>query len=349
MRIYIAAVEEKAGKTALILGLGALLGERGTVGYLKPVGWANTYRSGKPFDRDGEVVARALGLRRDPGELVPVLGSDYPRYWRPPRDAWEVIRAAAGGWEVDFLLVEGRQWLGRGLLSGLSDVALAAGLEAPILLVSNYEGEASVDRILRAQRTIGPEARLLGVVLNGVAADPELPEVRGYVVPFLEERGIPVLGVLPFERRLRAVPLAEVVEALGGEVLVEGDPRAEVERFLVGAMGGEAALGYLRRIPGKLAVVTGGDRVDIQVAALGCPRVKGLILTGGLRPEPSVLARAAETGTIVVLVPQDTMTAAETAEGLIGRATVSEEALGVMRGLVAEGLDLERLLEYAGR
>jgi len=67
------------------------------------------------------------------------------------------------------------------------------------------------------------------------------------------------------------------------------------------------------------------------------------------RPMSPSAVSAAETGTFVVLVPQDTMTAAETAEGLIGRATVSEEALGDRRGLVAEGLDLERLLEYAGR
>lgn len=340
-RVYFAAAEEKAGKTAVILGLSQVLGDG--VRYLKPVGWANTYRSGRPFDRDGEVVAEALNLG-DPESLVPLVGVDYPRYWRPPEDAWDRITAPVPE-DGEWLLIEGRRWFGRGLFSGLSDMELAQRLDASIVLVGQYEGEPSVDRILRAVRLLGNA--LCGVIFNGVNAESELREVRGFVAPALEERGIPLLGIVPFERRLRTVTLAEVAEALGGEVLVKGDLGAGVERFLVGAMSGEAALRYLRRIPGRLAVVTGGDRADIQSAALSCERVKGLVLTGWLRPERSILARAVERNISVILVPQDTMTAAETAEGLLGRAPVRKEHLTLLRELVAEGIDVERLKERA--
>lgn len=342
-RVYFAAVEEKAGKTALILGLAGLL--PGKVGYLKPVGRADGYHGGRPFDRDGEVAAEVLGLG-EPGALVPLITSGFPRYWRPPADAWDRILGAV--WEdADWLLIEGREWFGRGLFSGLSDAEIARRLGAPVVLVAQYEGEPSVDRVLRAARAAGDGFG--GVIFNAVSVEMELPEVRGTVAPALEERGIPVLGMIPFERRLRTVTLGEVARALGGEVLVEGDLSAEVERFLVGAMSGDAALRYLRRIPGKLAVVTGGDRADIQSAALGCERVRGLILTGSLRPERSVLARAVERGVAVLLVPQDTMTAAETAEGLIGRTPVREDQLELLRELVREGMDLERLEELATR
>ncbi|NOX44708.1 MAG: hypothetical protein GXO72_03075, partial [Caldiserica bacterium] len=84
-RVYFAAVEEKAGKTSLILGIGGLIS--GGVRYLKPVGRANTYRNGRPFDRDAEVVAEVLGLG-PPEELVPLVSSEYPRHWRHPEDAW---------------------------------------------------------------------------------------------------------------------------------------------------------------------------------------------------------------------------------------------------------------------
>lgn len=341
--VYFAAVEEKAGKTALILGLSQAL--EGEVRYLKPVGRANTYREGRPFDRDGEVIAEVLGSG-SPQELVPLISSDYPHYWRPPEDAWERILRAVPQ-EADWILMEGREWFGRGLFSGISDLEIASRLKTPLVLVSQYESEASVDRVLRATRIAGDE--LCGVVFNAVSVETELPEVRGTVAPALEERGIPVLGIVPFERRLWAVTLAEVAETLGGEVLVEGDLSAEVERFLVGAMSGDAALRYLRRIPGRLAVVTGGDRADIQSVALTCDRVKGLILTGALRPEHSVLARAVERNVAVILVPQDTMTAAETAERLIGRAPVREDHLEVLRELVRESIDLERLGELAAR
>ncbi|MGY4706980.1 DRTGG domain-containing protein [Candidatus Bipolaricaulota sp. J31] len=342
-RIYFAAVEEKAGKTSLILGLAGLL--EGSVGYLKPVGRANAYRSGRPFDRDGEVAAEALGLG-NPEALVPLISTDYLRYWRPPEDAWDRILGAVRN-DVNWLLLEGREWFGRGLFSGLSDGEIARRLDAALVLVGQYEGEASVDRVLRAAGLAGET--LCGVIFNAVSVETELPEVRGTVAPALEDRGIPVLGIIPFERKLRVVTMAEVAEALGGEVLVEGDLGAEVERFLVGAMSEDAALRYLRRIPGKLAVVTGGDRADIQSAALSCERVRGLILTGSLRPERSILARAAEREVPVVLVPQDTMTAAETAEGLVGRAPVRGKHLETLRELVRESVDVERLEELTAR
>ncbi|MGC9529486.1 MAG: DRTGG domain-containing protein [Candidatus Bipolaricaulaceae bacterium] len=348
-RLYLAAVEEKAGKTSLAVGLARALRRRGlSAVYRKPVGWASIYRQGRPCDRDAGVVAEALELADAPETLVPVLGGDIPRAWKPPEGAWPRIEAAVDV-EADVLVLEGRQWLGRGLLSGLSDMAVAARLHAPMALVARYQGEATLDRLLAAVRLVGEEAPLVGAILNEVSADSELEEVRDFVIPFLEERGVPVVGAISFDRRLRTVRLQEVLDALGGEVVVQGDPSAEVERFLIGAMGGEAALRYLRRIPGQLAVVTGGDRADIQAAALTSPRVRALILSGGLRPERAVLARAADRGVTVAVVPQDTMTAAETAEHLVGRVPLAGESqLAIVDQLVSEGVQLDRLLELLG-
>ncbi|MFO8034123.1 MAG: AAA family ATPase [Candidatus Bipolaricaulota bacterium] len=346
-KLYVAAVEEKAGKTFLAVGLCRALAARGgTCSYCKPVGRANIYRQGRPFDRDGEVVAQALGLSV-PEELVGLVGGELPRSWTPPAGAWERIESLAQG-TADVLVLEGREWLGRGMFSGLWDATLAAHLEAPLLLVARYRGESTVDQVLTASRLVGDDAQLLGVVLNEVSVDTELEEVRAYVAPYLEETGIPVLGVVPFERRLRAVRIGHLVEALGGELLVTGVLDAEVERFLVGAMREESALRHMRRIPGQLAVVTGGDRTDIQSAALAVPRVRALILTGGLRPERAVLTEAAERNVTVVLVAQDTMTVAEGAERLVGRAPLGSDQLALVDGLIADGLELDRVLELLG-
>lgn len=345
-KLYLAAVEAGVGKTLVSVGLARALGARGlSVDWRKPVGYANTYWHGRPFDRDAEVVSRALGLTQDPEALVPVLGGEAPRAWRPPAGAWERIEASLVT-EAEVLILEGREWLGRGLCSGLSDVAIAAKFSAPILLLARYQGEPTVDRVLGAVRLLGREAQPLGLVLNEISVDAELEEAQGLAAPFLEERGVPVLGMIPFERRLRTARLDHVVEALGGEVVVSGNLSTEVERFLVGAMGGEAALQHLRRIPGQLAVVTGGDRADIQAAALTFPRVRALILTGGLRPDQAILTQAAQREVPVLVVPQDTMTAAETAERLVGQAPLaSAEKLSLVDELVAEGVELDRLLD----
>lgn len=345
-KLYLAAVEAGAGKTLVSLGLARALGGRGlSVDWRKPVGYANTYRHGRPFDRDAEMVAQALGFTQDPEALVPVLSGEAPRAWRPPAGAWARIEASLAT-EAEVLILEGREWLGRGLCSGLSDVAIAAKSSAPILLLARYRGEPTVDRVLGAVRLLGREVRALGLVLNEVSVDTELEEAQGLAAPFLEERGVPVLGMIPFERRLRTARLEHVVEALGGEVVVAGDLSIEVERFLVGAMGGEAALQHLRRIPGQLAVVTGGDRADIQAAALAFPRVRALILTGGLRPEQAILTQAAGREVPVLMVPQDTMTAAETAERLVGQAPLaSAEKLALVDELITAGVELDRLLD----
>lgn len=343
-KLYVAAVEEKAGKTFLAVGLCSALAAQGkSVSYCKPVGKANIYRQGRPFDRDGEVLSQALGMDA-PEELVGLVGGERPRSWAPPSGAWERIQSLAQG-DADVLILEGREWLGRGMFSGLWDVALAARLGASLLLVSRYRGEGTVDKVLTAARLVRDEARLMGVILNEVSVDTELEEVQGYVAPYLEEKGIPVLGVIPFERRLRAVRVNHLVEVLGGELVVTGNLEAEVERFLVGAMRGESALRHMRRIPGQLAVITGGDRTDIQTAALEVPRVRALILTGGLRPERAVLTEAAERSVTVVLAAQDTMTVAEGAERLVGRAPLGSGQLTLVDGLIADGVEMERLLE----
>ena len=134
-KIYVAGVEEKAGKTVVILGLAQVLSGRGfRVAYRKPVGVARAYRYGRPADPDGELLREALGMGEE--ELIPVLSGEVPRAWRPPVDAWERIRTSLE-LTADFLLLEGREWIGRGLLSGLSDAAWWENFPRPFSLWPN--------------------------------------------------------------------------------------------------------------------------------------------------------------------------------------------------------------------
>ena len=65
-----------------------------------------------------------------------------------------------------------------------------------------------------------------------------------------------------------------------------------VEHFLVGAMGAESALSDFRRKPNK-AVITGGDRTDIMLAALETSTCSSGA-DGNLYPAAHVLNRADE-------------------------------------------------------
>jgi len=99
----------------------------------------------------------------------------------------------------------------------------------------------------------------------------------------------------------------------------------------------------LRTKPGK-AVITGGDRADIQLAALETS-TKCLILTGGLYTNDVVLGRAVSKGVPVVSVSRDTFSTIEAIEGLIGRTGISEkEKINRAYSLFEDCFDMEGFL-----
>ena len=132
-----------------------------------------------------------------------------------------------------------------------------------------------------------------------------------------------MLGLLPKDPVLHSVTVKELAEAVGGEFLSGAEAGEEmVENFVVGAMGVEYALRYFRRTPRK-CVITGGDRSDIQLAALETP-TRCLVLTGDLRPSHTVLARAEELGVPVLLVKEDTLGTVTTIDEMLGKLRVRE-------------------------
>jgi BioD-like phosphotransacetylase family protein len=142
----------------------------------------------------------------------------------------------------------------------------------------------------------------------------------------------------------RSSAIAEIAEALDGTVLSAPDQLdSAVESFMVGAMGQEKALRFFRRKANK-AVITGGDRADVQLAALETS-TRTIILTGNMPPSRTVLARAEELGVPMILVDTDTLTAVERLEGLLGRIHLHDEAKAArIRALFERDVDVARLL-----
>src|SRR5512143_953013 len=147
-----------------------------------------------------------------------------------------------------------------------------------------------MDQVLWAARILGD--RLLGVVLNHVDKAREI-FVRDMVRPFFEARGIRTYGAVPADPLLDSVSVAALAAALPATV-EWGTDRLDtmIERFCVGAMDVESALRVFRRIPRK-AVITGGSRADIQLAALETD-TRCLVLTGGIPPNDLIRHKAEE-------------------------------------------------------
>jgi hypothetical protein len=347
--LLVTSTQESTGKTAVTLALGKLAQERGyDVGYMKPKGTRLQSNVGKTLDQDPMLAREILGLDSEMHQMEPIVYSPTfidgaIRGQEDGDELADIVREnfdqLSGG--TDLMLVEGGgSWTTGGIVD-LTDVDVAELFDAGVLVVADYEKPGDLDDILAAADQFGD--RLAGVLFNGVT-DAAFDELEQEVVPFLEGRGVPVLGVVPREQELAGVTVEGLADELGADVLTDAPTDAYVERFLVGAMGGDAALRYFRRTK-NAAVITGGDRSEIHTAALEAPGVKCLILTGGRRPPSAVLGKAEEKGVPVLIVNGDTLSVVDRTEGILHTGRTRDEAtVSRMRDLLYEHADVDFLV-----
>jgi len=350
--LYVASLQTFGGKTAVSLALGRSLQRDGRkVGYFKPLStqpWEPV--PGRVPDEDADFVRRTLGLDESAEELVGVVLT--PSLLRDElrgcvqRDLLAEVQAAyrrvASG--KDVLLLEGGASLREGVSVGLGLAVVADALDVPVLAVIRFRNEMSlVDNCLLGRLRLGE--RLLGVLLNAVP-DQASGFVEEVARPCLEDRGLSVLGVLPFKADLEAISVGELARVLKAEFLALPEKKEVlIENLIVGAMSVEQALPRVRRVPGTKAVITGGDRADIQLVALETAS-NCLILTGHLQPAPEVLRRAEELGVPVLLVRENTMETVEAIERVFGKTRLGQpEKLERFEALMAEHFDFARLYE----
>ena len=112
-------------------------------------------------------------------------------------------------------------------------------------------------------------------------------------------------------------------------------------------MSVSSAIRYFRDMHDK-AVITGGDRPDIQLAALQTS-TSALVLTGNLYPSPLLLQRANQLGVPVLLVGDDTLATVSSIEKVMGRLRVRGD-VKVLRAkeLMEQHFDLERFQRLLG-
>jgi BioD-like phosphotransacetylase family protein len=348
--LLIGSTEAYSGKSATVLGLSGELVKTGLdIAYGKPLGTCLS-QSQTPFiDKDVQFIADILKLPDN--RLAPTLlaldevtvqkrlrGEDTTDY-RQALSKYAQISAS------DLVLLEGPGNLEEGCLFDLSLPEIAAQIDAQVLLVTRYKSALSVEAILSAKKRLGD--RLIGIAINDIPQK-ELASVNSNIRPFLEGRGIPVLGMLPQSSVLRSVSVEELVNQLDAQVLCRSD-RLDlmVESLAIGAMNVNAAVKYFRKRR-NMAVVTGGDRVEIQQAALETS-TQCLILTGQLPPPQFILTRAEELEIPILSVDLDTLTTVEIIDHTFGHVRVHEPIkVECIRQLMSEHFDVKRLLSGLG-
>ena len=349
--IYIASTPAYSGKNLTVMGLGQRFLKDGLkVGYFKPFGRLPIKIDGVLTDNDAWFIHRVLMLKDPVETLCPVVMThdlmveccrrEVPGLEEKVLDAYEQVSRGK-----DVVLIGGAGKLESGKCLCMSGYDLIEKLNARVLLVDHYEKQLYLDGVLVAHERLG--TRLLGVVVSRVHAG-YVEKLQDLIVPFLERKGIPVFGILPYDAVLGSVMIGDVVEALAGDVLCcRNKIDGLIEHFLIGGMQVDRALEYIRKARNN-AVIVGGDRADIQLAAIEAT-TQCLILTGNLYPNEIVVSRAEMRGVPIVVVRDDTYSVAKKVEEVSRKLRLREkEKVYCGIRLIEENVDFKRLYEALG-
>ena len=242
--------------------------------------------------------------------------------------------------DADILIAEGDSSLSHEEAGKLVDE-----LNAVVLAVIGYRRDLSAGDLAVWRERHGD--RLVGFVINGLTRYLGTETREGLLSEALSQ-DLPVLGVVPEDRRMLGVTVAQLSRHLSGSFLVDGEGVGGlVEHFMVGCMGmdpGETHFG-LRE---NEAVIIRGDRPDIQMAALATSPAC-LILTKGIDPIEYVTNEAELEGVPVISVSTNTLATMDAVADVIDGAQFDHPLkLERYRQLVEENVDLTAVFGRLG-
>lgn len=295
--IYIATLEPDSGKSLVSLGLmRALLGKTAKVGYFRPI-----ISDAKTGERDNHIdtvlsyfdidmayeqtyafTHNEVVKKRNKNKGGEILDGIIEKY--------KQVEAA-----YDFVLVEGTDFSGEGSVFEFDvNVLIAKNLGIPVVIISSGVGKSKEEMMGSMQMAYNAfsqkDVNVLALIANKIqphnlqiALDGMLEflpdSVAAFAIPMIEKLGNPTMK--------------EIVRELNGKVLFgEEYLDNETGNFGVGAM---QLSNYLNHLKENTLVITPGDRADIILGALQAnvssnyPRISGIILTGGLLPEDTIL------------------------------------------------------------
>ena len=346
--LLVASTEAYSGKSATIVGLTHLsLEQQITVAYGKPLGNEIDNKQNRVAELDVDFLVTTTGLSSE-RVCSPLLCLDRQTIesrltGEDKKDYERALKEYVASIEGDLILLEGAGNLWEGSIFNLSVPEVAEAVDAAILLVSRYDSSLLVDSLLTAKKFLGD--RLIGVTINDIPVS-DLEAAKNTIKPYLESQNISVLGMIPQDSLLNSVSVREIAKRLDAKVLCCED-RLDwmVESLSIGAMNVNSALGFFRQLE-NMAVVTGGDRTELQMAALETS-THCLILTGRIPPDPLILNRAEDLEIPILSVNKDTLTTVEIVDSSFGRVPIREKIkVERIQKLMKENFDMPRFMQY---
>lgn len=348
--LYFVSNEAYSGKSSICIALGRILMERGLkVGYMKPAGTLPVRINDITTDEDARYIKEILETADNLEDIAPIiLTQNYYREGLRDEDFsnnfLNIIEKSYNKIKQnkDIVLLEGAKNIENGMFLGISSKNICLRLKAKAILILKYSNDI-VDSVLLAKEFLGENFG--GIIINWIPRN-QTDYLTDIILPFFSKKNIKVFGCLYLDKTLSSVTIREVADLLEGKIICSKDKVDElISSFMIGAMSEEQALTFFKKQSGK-AVITGGDRADVQLAALETD-TKCLILTGNFQPSSVVTNRAEELGVPIVLVPFDTLTTMETLNEIMGKVRFHEFVkIDKMIEVVKKNIDIDSLINH---
>ena len=243
-----------------------------------------------------EILVSATEFRAGKTSLIFALSRIFRlsfRYEKPTGQSHNekrLLESSNGG----ITFIEGGKSYKTGFSKGEGDTAI--GADKTVLIARYCDG--IFDEIALASKVMRVDA----VVIN------EIPPNK---VEVLREVETPdnIVGLVPYDKFLGGISINTIRDCLDGLFLTVSDRSFIIEDMLIGAMSPACAIDWLKKVK-NAALLTGGDRVDLQKIALDTG-IKCLVLTGNFEPPQVIVKRAEKLGACIILTEFDTLTAME--------------------------------------
>lgn len=271
-RIYIAATSQHVGKTTSTLGLMAAIRARGhKVSYCKPVGQEFVELGDLRVDKDALLFARGMDFELKAELHSPVIigRGVTSQYLDDPTEfdfSTKITRASRFlQANFDIVIYEGTGHPGVGSVCDISNAQVAKMLDAPVVMIVEGGIGNTIDK-LNMNLALFREKRVpvAGVIVNKTLPA-KLDKVRHYVDIYLQKLGIPLLGVLPYERTLSSPIMGSIRRALDGKTLAHKDSLSNrVENIASGSLLAQQEVEGLK----NLLVIVSRRRLKDSITAL---------------------------------------------------------------------------------
>ncbi len=295
--IYIATSESNSGKSIVSLGLmRMLLGKTANVGYFRPI--IDDDIDDK-IDNHINTILSYFELDIDPDEAYAFTRSEFINKRNAGKEG-EIFDTIIEKYKAledknDFMLVEGTDFSGEGAAIELdANILIAKNLGIPAIIVSSGVGK-TLDEFINGLHIAYDsfterEVKVLAVIANKVQ-EKNIPIIIEGV-----EKNLPkgvIVNAIPLIPALKNPTVKEIAQAIDAKIIFGNEfINNQTSSFKVGAM---QLRNYLTQLEQDCLIITPGDRADIILGALQAnissnyPTISGIVLTGGILPEESIV------------------------------------------------------------